>query len=162
MTSMQNATQNQLRQIVEQIERLEEDKKGLSDDIKDKFLEAKVFGFDAKILRQVIRLRKTSKDERDEAQAILDTYLGALGMLGDENTPLGNWADDSRRQQDAADNLVRLQEQDGAQSTISINGGPEVSFAVARAAVDLVKRGRGQSAIDALGEALATEGHTRG
>ncbi len=83
MTTLQASTQNQLRQLIEQIERLEEEKKGLSDDIKDKFLEAKAVGFDVKILRQVIRLRKQSQDDRDEQQAVLDTYLHALGMLSD-------------------------------------------------------------------------------
>ena len=81
--TLQASTQNQLRQLIEQIERLEEEKKGLSDDIKDKFLEAKAVGFDVKILRQVIRLRKQSQDDRDEQQAVLDTYLHALGMLSD-------------------------------------------------------------------------------
>ena len=83
MTTLQASTQNQLRQLIEQIERLEEEKKGLADDIKDKFLEAKAVGFDVKILRQVIRLRKQSQDDRDEQQAVLDTYLHALGMLSD-------------------------------------------------------------------------------
>ncbi len=82
--SMQAATQNQLRQFVEQIERLEEEKKGLAEDIRDKFAEAKAVGFDVKALRQIIRLRKKSKTDRDEEDAILETYMHALGMLGDE------------------------------------------------------------------------------
>ncbi len=84
MTTLQNSTQNQLRQLIEQIERLEEEKKGLAEDVRDKFLEAKAMGFDVKILRQVIRLRKQSKTDRDEQQAVLETYLHALGMLNDE------------------------------------------------------------------------------
>lgn len=84
MTALQASTQNQLRQLIEQIERLEEEKKGIGEDIKDKFLEAKAVGFDVKILRQVIRLRKQSQDDRDEQQAVLETYLHALGMLADE------------------------------------------------------------------------------
>ena len=87
MTTLQASTQNQLRQLIEQIERLDEEKKGLAEDIKDKFLEAKAVGFDVKILRQVIRLRKQSKDDRDEQQAVLDTYLHALGMLDEESAP---------------------------------------------------------------------------
>jgi uncharacterized protein (UPF0335 family) len=83
MTTLQGATQNQLRQFVEQIERLEEEKKALADDIRDKFAEAKAVGFDIKALRQVIRLRKKSKTDRQEEEAILDTYLHALGMLDD-------------------------------------------------------------------------------
>jgi uncharacterized protein (UPF0335 family) len=84
MTTLQNSTQQQLRQLIEQIERLEEEKKGLAEDVRDKFLEAKAMGFDVKILRQVIRLRKQSKTDRDEQQAVLETYLHALGMLADE------------------------------------------------------------------------------
>jgi len=82
--TMQAATQNQLRQFVEQIERLEEEKKGIAEDIRDKFAEAKAVGFDVKALRQIIRLRKKSKTDRDEEDAILETYMHALGMLGDE------------------------------------------------------------------------------
>jgi uncharacterized protein (UPF0335 family) len=84
MTTLQNSTQNQLRQFVEQIERLEEEKKALAEDIRDKFAEAKALGFDVKALRQVLRLRKKSKTDRDEEQAVLETYLHALGMLTDE------------------------------------------------------------------------------
>jgi uncharacterized protein (UPF0335 family) len=71
---------DQLKAIVERIERLEEEKKALSDDIRDVYAEAKGNGFDTKALRAVIRLRKQDKDERAEMEAILDTYLMALGM----------------------------------------------------------------------------------
>ena len=81
MISMNNATQNQLRQFIEQIERLEEEKKNLADDIRDKFAEAKAVGFDVKAIRKIIALRKKGQDERQEEQAILDVYLHALGML---------------------------------------------------------------------------------
>ena len=84
MSTLQASAQNQLRQFVEQIERLEEEKKALADDIRDKFAEAKAVGFDIKALRQVIRLRKKSKTDRQEEEAILDTYLHALGMLDDQ------------------------------------------------------------------------------
>jgi uncharacterized protein (UPF0335 family) len=70
----------QLRSFIERIERLEEEKKGISDDIRDVFAEAKGTGFDTKIMRQVIRLRKMDKAERQESEAILDLYLNALGM----------------------------------------------------------------------------------
>lgn len=86
MIAMNNATQQQLRQFIEQIERLEEEKKQISDDIKDKFAEAKAVGFDVKAIRQILRLRKKGQDERQEEQAILDVYLHALGML-DEISP---------------------------------------------------------------------------
>jgi len=75
------SAQNHLRQLVEKIERLEEDKKALTGDIRDVFNEAKAMGFDVKVLRQVIRIRKKSETERTEEEAILDTYLHALGML---------------------------------------------------------------------------------
>ncbi len=71
----------QLRSFVERIERLEEEKKGISDDIRDVFAEAKGNGFDTKIMRQVIRLRKQEPNERQEAEAILDLYMHALGMI---------------------------------------------------------------------------------
>jgi uncharacterized protein (UPF0335 family) len=72
---------DQLKAFVERIERLEEEKKALSDDIRDVYAEAKGNGFDVKALRSVIRIRKQDKDEREEQEAILDTYLHALGMV---------------------------------------------------------------------------------
>lgn len=69
-----------LRSFIERIERLEEEKKGLQDDIKDIYAEAKGVGFDTKIMRQVIRLRKMEKDDRQEQEALLDLYKAALGM----------------------------------------------------------------------------------
>lgn len=71
---------DQLRSIVERIERLEEEKKTISDDIKEVYGEAKGNGFDVKTLRQVVRLRKQDREERAEQEAILDLYLHALGM----------------------------------------------------------------------------------
>lgn len=84
MTTLQSSAQNQLRQLVEQIERLEEEKKALAADIRDKFLEAKGLGFDVKVLRQVVRLRKKSSNERQEEQSVLEVYMHALGMLDDQ------------------------------------------------------------------------------
>ena len=80
--TLQASAQNQLRQLVEQIERLEEEKKATASDIKDKYAEAKAVGFDPKILRKIISLRKKSQTERQEEDLILETYLHALGMLG--------------------------------------------------------------------------------
>jgi len=71
----------QLKSFVERIERLEEEKKTISDDIKDVYAEAKANGFDVAILRQVIRLRKQDANERSEQDTLLDLYLAALGML---------------------------------------------------------------------------------
>jgi uncharacterized protein (UPF0335 family) len=70
-----------LKAFVERIERLEEEKKALSDDIRDVYAEAKANGFDTKALRTVVRLRKQDVEERKEQEAILETYLHALGML---------------------------------------------------------------------------------
>jgi uncharacterized protein (UPF0335 family) len=81
--TLQTSAQNQLRQLVEQIERLEEEKKATAADIRDKYVEAKAVGFDIKVLRKIISLRKKSETERQEEDAILETYLHALGMLGD-------------------------------------------------------------------------------
>lgn len=83
MTTLNMATQNQLKQFIEQIERLEEEKKAIADDVKDKFAEAKAVGFDVKVMRQILRLRKKGRDERMEEEAVLETYLHALGMLTD-------------------------------------------------------------------------------
>ncbi|WP_417281065.1 MULTISPECIES: DUF2312 domain-containing protein [Alphaproteobacteria] len=73
---------DQLRAFIERIERLEEEKKVLGDDIKEIYAEAKGTGFDAKILRKVISLRKKQPHEREEEEAILDLYMQALGMAG--------------------------------------------------------------------------------
>lgn len=70
-----------LKAFIERIERLEEEKKTISDDIRDVYAEAKGNGYDVKALRTVVRLRKQDKDERKEHEAILETYLQALGML---------------------------------------------------------------------------------
>lgn len=75
-----NVAADQLRLLIERIERLEEEKKGIGDDIKDVYLEAKATGYDAKIMRQIVRLRKMAPHDRQEMEAILQTYLAALGM----------------------------------------------------------------------------------
>ncbi len=80
MSDVNGVAQDQLRSFVERIERLEEEKKTISDDIKDVYAEAKGNGFDTKVLRRVISLRKQDADERNEQEAILDLYLQALGM----------------------------------------------------------------------------------
>ncbi|MEM6382120.1 MAG: DUF2312 domain-containing protein [Pseudomonadota bacterium] len=69
----------QLRALIERIERLEEEKKAIANDIKDVYGEAKANGYDTKVLRQVVRIRKQDQAERQEQEALLDLYLGALG-----------------------------------------------------------------------------------
>ncbi|ACI99528.1 DUF2312 domain-containing protein [Rhodospirillum centenum] len=71
---------DRLRSFIERIERLEEEKKGIQDDIKDIYAEAKGTGFDTKVMRQIIRLRKMEKDDRQELDALLELYMAALGM----------------------------------------------------------------------------------
>ena len=71
---------DELRLLIERIERLEEEKKGVADDIKDVYSEAKANGYDTKTMRTIIRLRKMEKHVRDEAEMLLDTYKAALGL----------------------------------------------------------------------------------
>ncbi|WP_373488238.1 DUF2312 domain-containing protein [Blastomonas sp.] len=71
---------DQLRLFIERIERLEEEKKGVADDIRDTYAEAKSQGYDPKIMRQIVRLRKMEPHDRQEMEAILDTYKSALGL----------------------------------------------------------------------------------
>ncbi|KQN06478.1 MULTISPECIES: DUF2312 domain-containing protein [Sphingomonas] len=75
-----NVSAEQLRLLIERIERLEEEKKGISDDIKDVYGEAKSTGFDVKTMRTIIRLRRMEKHHRDEADMLLETYKTALGI----------------------------------------------------------------------------------
>ena len=76
----ESVAQDQLRAFVERIERMEEEKQAIADDIKEIYAEAKGNGFDTKVLRQVVRIRKLDHSERMEQEAILDLYLAALGM----------------------------------------------------------------------------------
>ena len=77
---MANISDDRLRLLIERVERLEEEKKGISDDIKDVFAEAKAVGYDTKIMKLVIKIRKQSRDDRAEQEALLETYLAALGI----------------------------------------------------------------------------------
>lgn len=71
---------NRLRLLIERIERLEEEKRGITDDIKDVYLEAKSTGYDTKTIRAIVRLRKMENHHRQEAEALLETYKAALGL----------------------------------------------------------------------------------
>ncbi|OYY78807.1 MAG: DUF2312 domain-containing protein [Sphingomonas sp. 28-62-20] len=75
-----NISAEQLRLLIERIERLEEEKKAMADDIKDVYAEAKATGFDTKTMRTIVRLRKMEKHHRDEAEMLLETYKAALGL----------------------------------------------------------------------------------
>ncbi len=80
MDTSNAAAQGQLRSLIERIERLEEDRKTIADDIKEVYGEAKANGFDTKIMRKVVSLRKRDQAEREEEEAVLSVYLHALGM----------------------------------------------------------------------------------
>lgn len=88
--SADEIARDRLRSFVERIERLEEEKKAITDDIKDVYAEAKGNGYNTKVLRRVVALRRMDKAEREEFEAVLDLYMEALGMLAD--TQLGGAA----------------------------------------------------------------------
>ena len=75
-----NVAADQLRLFIERVERLEEEKKGIADDVRDVYSEAKGQGYDPKIMRQIVRLRKMQPHDRAEMEAILDVYKSALGL----------------------------------------------------------------------------------
>lgn len=78
--SSDSVAQDQLRAFIERIERMEEEKKAIADDIREIYAEAKGNGFDVKVLRQIVRIRKQDHAERMEQEALLDLYMTALGM----------------------------------------------------------------------------------
>ena len=80
MADVENVAADQLRLFIERIERLEEEKKGIADDIRDVYAEAKGQGYDSKTMRAIVRLRRMEKNARDEADALLETYRAALGL----------------------------------------------------------------------------------
>lgn len=80
LQKMADATDDRLRLLIERVERLEEEKKGIADDIRDVYAEAKAVGYDTKIMRQIVRLRKMKPDDRAEMEMVLETYKAALGL----------------------------------------------------------------------------------
>ena len=80
MTKAGGVAGDHLKSFIERIERLEEEKKALAEDIRDVYSEAKGSGFDAKVMRQIVKIRKMDKDDLDEQEALLETYMRALGM----------------------------------------------------------------------------------
>lgn len=79
--SLTQTAQEKLRQLVARIEKLEEEKKSIGDDVKESYAEAKAMGFDTKVLRQVIKLRKQDRQEREEQEQVRELYLHALGEI---------------------------------------------------------------------------------
>ncbi len=88
MATIGGVAGEELRQFIERIERLEEEKASIGEDIKDVYAEAKGRGYDAKTMRQIIKIRKMDKTERDEQETMLELYMAALGMIpsSDEET----------------------------------------------------------------------------
>lgn len=80
-TSLSESAREKLKQTIERVERLEEEKKEIAEQIKEVYAEAKALGFDTKALRQVVRIRKKDRQEREEEEMVLDTYLAALGEI---------------------------------------------------------------------------------
>jgi uncharacterized protein (UPF0335 family) len=78
---MENETKNQLMSFIERIERMEEEKAAVATDIKEIYVEAKNNGFETKIIRKIVSLRRKSKEERQEEEALLETYMSSIGML---------------------------------------------------------------------------------
>lgn len=109
---------DRLRLLIERIERLEEEKKGIADDIKDVYAEAKATGFDTKTMREIIRLRKLRPDEQREREALLDIYKAELGML--DGTPLGRWAMDRLSKDDD-----KADDEEGASDAVGGDGEPD-------------------------------------
>lgn len=93
MNGLQVAAQKRLREHIEALERLQEEQKALAADIRERLVEAKGEGFDPKIIRKVLAIRKKSRAEWQEEEAVLTVYLESLGMSG---TPLGDYADRQR------------------------------------------------------------------
>jgi len=81
MAEASGVARDQLRTIIERIEKLEEEKQAITDDIKEVYGEAKANGFDTKTLRQIVRIRRQDSAERQEQEALLDLYMHALGMI---------------------------------------------------------------------------------
>lgn len=77
---MAETTDDRLRLLIERVERMEEEKKGIGNDIRDIYNEAKAVGYDVKIMRQIVRIRKMNPDDRREMDLLLDTYKSALGI----------------------------------------------------------------------------------
>jgi len=85
--SIGGISREQLKSYMERLERLEEEKAALAETIREVFAEAKGNGFDTKIMKQILRLRKMDQDDRQEQEALLDLYLSALGMMSENSTP---------------------------------------------------------------------------
>ncbi|MCL4155508.1 UNVERIFIED_CONTAM: hypothetical protein GTU68_005631 [Idotea baltica] len=95
MDTKTSFAQEQLKSLIERIERLEEEKKALTADVQEVYGEAKANGFDTKIMRKIVALRKMDENERQEQEAIIDLYLSALGMIPSDDAGYGSQDEDA-------------------------------------------------------------------
>lgn len=119
MSDMGGISGDRLKSFIERVERLEEEKAGIQGDIRDVYAEAKSTGFDTGIMRQIIRLRRLSPDERAEMEDLLDAYKAALGMLPFERTPLGEAVSSFQRMADEDGTTVSIRVGDGSRHVIA-------------------------------------------
>lgn len=80
-SGVNNVTAEELRQLIERAERLEDEKRGIAEDIKDVFAEAKARGFDVKAMRRIMSIRKKKKEDFEHEEGVVETYMAALGMI---------------------------------------------------------------------------------
>jgi len=137
---------DELRQFIERIERLEEEKRAIADDIKEVYGEAKARGFDTKTMRKIVALRRKNEEERAEEAAMLDLYMNALGMLAD--TPLGQAAVRRDCREEIAERLVGAAGAGELKSVSRIEMGDKVIYEREPQQVDL------EEAIAASGKAV--------
>lgn len=130
-------SKGRVRAFIERIERLEEEKKAIADDIKEVFAAAKGYGYDIKVLKQIIKLRKIEPHDLVEHYALLDTYLDALGM---DATPLGAWAAKQVATPQDGGNTITLTGSDGVPVT--------ATFEQVGEALDRLKQSDRQAKID--------------
>lgn len=151
MAQVGNVAADQLRSIVERIERLEEEKKNIASDVRDVFAEAKANGYDTKMLRQIIRLRKLDNHERDEEEYTLDLYKRALGMAPevDESEPPLPLPPGDNKDPLYAD-AVRQVRESGKASPSSLQRSLKIGFARAAA---LIERMEGEGIVTEPDEA---------
>lgn len=103
MSEVSGVAGERLKQMIERIERLEEEKAAIAADVRDIYAEAKAVGFDTKVMRQVVKLRKMDRQDREEQEQLLDLYMAAIGMVpGSAPVSAGTYRDDSNDDDDEA------------------------------------------------------------
>ena len=151
---------DQLKSIIERIERLEDEKAGIAGDIKDVYAEAKANGFDTKVIRKIIAMRKRDYDERMEEEAILELYMQALGMLAD--TPLGQAAIERETTRSRGGSERSLRQQVGEKVTRAFAGMKGVTVTIGASASTVTRQAAKQMRADGaqvdIEDAIAARG----